>query len=403
MAISVQIPPLGESVTQAVLVKWHKKSGQQVQKDEPVCELETDKANVDVPSPASGVISTNVSEGDTVSIGQAIAAVDEQGVAAASEQKPEQTPAPQSKASEPPPPPAPAKAEAPTATKTSSLQPDRQPIASPAAQRIAAESGIDPATVPGTGRGGRITKPDMAAAAVSGSTGREYKIEVGGFLAAVQRQRVTEVLADNAAQLAASRQRCAWLADRRRGGATLSMAQVSGLAHVKAAVADAGVRFLSVKGPALAAQTTGDFTARGSGDLDILVAPSAVAAAREALMSHGWRPRDGQPDNPGSWGWRHMLAAYYEMGLEGPRGTVDLHWRLDHTHDALPDFDALWRRRTPVTVGGQAVDTLSSQDAFCTAATTRPKTNGAGCAASSTSIDSLDRMSSGTISGLTAR
>lgn len=69
MAIAVQIPPLGESVTQAVLVKWHKKSGQRVSKDDPLCELETDKANVDVPSPGEGVISVTAGEGDTVSIG----------------------------------------------------------------------------------------------------------------------------------------------------------------------------------------------------------------------------------------------------------------------------------------------------------------------------------------------
>ena len=189
-------------------------------------------------------------------------------------------------------------------------------------------------------------------------------LNAGDFLAAVQRQRVTEVLADNASHLELPYSVASCLVDRRNTGRLLSMAQVSGLAHVKEAMTDAGVRFLSVKGPALATQTTGDFTARGSGDIDILVAPSSVAAARDALVSHGWRPRERQPDNPGSWGWRHMLAAYYEMTLEGPRGTVDLHWRLDHTHAALPDFDALWGRRTPVTVGGQAVTTLAPRDAF---------------------------------------
>ena len=55
MPTNVDIPALGESVREAVLIKWHKSDGDSVSKDEPLCELETDKANVDVPSPAAGV------------------------------------------------------------------------------------------------------------------------------------------------------------------------------------------------------------------------------------------------------------------------------------------------------------------------------------------------------------
>ena len=56
MAINVEVPALGESVREAVLVKWHKSDGQAVAADEPICELETDKANVDIPAPKAGVI-----------------------------------------------------------------------------------------------------------------------------------------------------------------------------------------------------------------------------------------------------------------------------------------------------------------------------------------------------------
>ena len=150
MSISVKIPPLGESITDAVLVKWHKKAGQSVSKDEPLCELETDKANVDVPSPSAGVITTTVSEGDTVKIDQEIATIDAAGAAGTAAEAPSAQPSPPSAA------PAPAQASQPPAV-----------VASPAAQRIAGDTGIDPATVKGTGRGGRITKQDMASAAAT--------------------------------------------------------------------------------------------------------------------------------------------------------------------------------------------------------------------------------------------
>lgn len=150
MAISVKIPPLGESVTQAVLLKWHKVDGDRVSRDEPLCELETDKANVDVPSPADGVIHLQSKEGDEVQIGQEIASVD-----SAETVPPSGSNAP-SAASQP-------RASTPAAGG------ERQPaIASPAAGRIAAETGVDPATVKGSGRGGRVTKEDMLSA-----TGRE--------------------------------------------------------------------------------------------------------------------------------------------------------------------------------------------------------------------------------------
>ena len=148
MSISVKIPPLGESITEGILVKWHRKSGQSVNKDDPICELETDKANVDIPAPVAGVIKTMVNEGDTVKIGQEIATIDAAGAAA--EGPAGQAPSPR---------PAPA-------TPARSAQPPTA-AASPAAQRIAGQTGIDPATVKGSGRGGRITKQDMELAATA--------------------------------------------------------------------------------------------------------------------------------------------------------------------------------------------------------------------------------------------
>src|SRR5947208_761054 len=79
MPTNVQIPALGESISEATLVKWHKNDGDMVKADEPLCELETDKANVDLPSPAAGVIKRIKPEGAKVKIGDTIATIDPAG------------------------------------------------------------------------------------------------------------------------------------------------------------------------------------------------------------------------------------------------------------------------------------------------------------------------------------
>src|SRR5687767_9064343 len=81
MAIQVEVPTLGESVTQAILISWHKNDGEQVAAGEPLCELETDKANVDVPSPSAGVLRRVKNEGETVRVGEVIARIDPAGAA----------------------------------------------------------------------------------------------------------------------------------------------------------------------------------------------------------------------------------------------------------------------------------------------------------------------------------
>ena len=81
-ATKVDIPTLGESVTEAVLVKWLKPDGASVAIDDPLCELETDKANVELPSPAAGVLRHKVKQGTTVRIGDAVAEVEAGGVGA---------------------------------------------------------------------------------------------------------------------------------------------------------------------------------------------------------------------------------------------------------------------------------------------------------------------------------
>jgi 2-oxoglutarate dehydrogenase E2 component (dihydrolipoamide succinyltransferase) len=141
MPTNVDIPQLGESVREAVLIKWHKSDGESVSKDEPLCELETDKANVDVPSPAAGVFRKVKNEGQTVQIGETVARIDDAGSASNGS----------ATASKP------AVAAAPSAAPASASGDDL----SPSVRRMTKENDIDPATVAATGPGGRVTKEDV--------------------------------------------------------------------------------------------------------------------------------------------------------------------------------------------------------------------------------------------------
>ena len=133
--VPVKIPPMGESITSGVLAKWHVAEGATVRRDQPLFELETDKITSEATAEAAGVIRLAVKAGDEVRIGQVVATIEVGATAAA-------------------PAPAPAAAPAPA------------PV-SPAVRRVAAETGLDPAKVSGTGKAGRVTKGDLLAAAAA--------------------------------------------------------------------------------------------------------------------------------------------------------------------------------------------------------------------------------------------
>jgi 2-oxoglutarate dehydrogenase E2 component (dihydrolipoamide succinyltransferase) len=168
----IRVPTLGESVTEATIGKWFKKAGDVVAVDEPVVELETDKVTIEVPSPAAGIL-TDVAakDGDTVAVGALLGAIKEGAgavPAARPDQKTERAKAvdagpeqPQLK-EERPPVETPARA-APPKTVTAKVAGADTPVA-PSVRRLAAESGMDVAAVPGTGKDGRVTKGDMLAA-----------------------------------------------------------------------------------------------------------------------------------------------------------------------------------------------------------------------------------------------
>ncbi|WP_299193181.1 2-oxoglutarate dehydrogenase complex dihydrolipoyllysine-residue succinyltransferase [uncultured Erythrobacter sp.] len=146
MATEITVPVLGESVTEGSIGEWLKQPGDAVAADEPIVSLETDKVAVDVPSPVAGVMSEHrAAVGDTVEVGAVIAVI-EAGEAA---------PKPAAKADTP----------APAAAKEAPADTGASQTLSPAVRRAVLEHGVDPSTINGTGKGGRITKEDVLEAA----------------------------------------------------------------------------------------------------------------------------------------------------------------------------------------------------------------------------------------------
>lgn len=164
MPTEVQIPTLGESVTEGVIVRWIKNDGESVQSDDPLFELETDKATVEIPAPDSGIIRILAAEGATVQVGDVVARIE----AGAADGKGSATPSRGSKE------PATGAKSSPSAAKTTdharqSAPPSPQPSApptenlSPAVRRLVRQHEVDPTAIAGTGRGGRLTKADVLA------------------------------------------------------------------------------------------------------------------------------------------------------------------------------------------------------------------------------------------------
>jgi len=150
--IDVVVPQLSESIEEATLLTWKKKPGEAIAIDEILIEVETDKVVLEVPAPAAGVLSEIVQgDGATVTSGQVLARIDTAATAGAAAPA-AAAPAPAAAA----PAPAPAAAAAAPAPASS--------IAMPAAAKIMADKGVDPSSVEGTGKGGRILKGDVLAA-----------------------------------------------------------------------------------------------------------------------------------------------------------------------------------------------------------------------------------------------
>ena len=162
MLIEVKVPALSESVAEATLLSWHKKQGEFVNRDENLIDIETDKVVLELPAPEAGVL-TRILKGDggTVVSNEVIAQIDTDAKAAAVAAAA----------------PATAKPEAPTQAPAAKPEPARPAVAAtggdviamPSARKLATEHNVDVAQVAGTGRGGRVTKPDVIAHVAGGA------------------------------------------------------------------------------------------------------------------------------------------------------------------------------------------------------------------------------------------
>jgi 2-oxoglutarate dehydrogenase E2 component (dihydrolipoamide succinyltransferase) len=144
MAVDVKVPAVGESIQEAMIHKWYKKTGDYVEKDEVLMEIETDKATVTIPAETAGVLEILKKEGVTVAIGETVARIDASAKASAAPKadKPEVKAAPALQT-----------VAAPSHSAATTL--------SPAVRRVVTESNVDPQSVSGSGKGGRLTKGDV--------------------------------------------------------------------------------------------------------------------------------------------------------------------------------------------------------------------------------------------------
>ncbi|SHI35009.1 2-oxoglutarate dehydrogenase complex dihydrolipoyllysine-residue succinyltransferase [Flavobacterium terrae] len=166
MILEMKVPSPGESIKEVEIATWLVKDGDYVEKDQAIAEVDSDKATLELPAEMSGVITLKAEEGDTVAVGAVVCLIDtdaakpEGGSAAPAAEAPKADTSTSS---------APAKVEAPKASPAQETT-YATGSASPAAKKILAEKNIDPATVSGTGKSGRITTEDAANAVPSMGT-----------------------------------------------------------------------------------------------------------------------------------------------------------------------------------------------------------------------------------------
>jgi 2-oxoglutarate dehydrogenase E2 component (dihydrolipoamide succinyltransferase) len=190
MRVEIKVPSFGESVSEGVLARWIKRDGELVRRDEPVAELESDKASSEVRAQASGRVSTAVAEGATVPVGAVIGSIDDS------------VPVPDS---------VPTTVAALTVAPVTPAAPVPMPTMSPAARAHAQSRGIDPGQLTGTGRGGRITKEDVLTGPPAHGSNGNPSVPVIAAGARETRQRMSPLRQRIAARLLESQQSTASL------------------------------------------------------------------------------------------------------------------------------------------------------------------------------------------------
>src|SRR5688572_12790316 len=173
MPTNVVMPQMGESIAEGTIVRWIKKLGEQVDRDEPLFEISTDKVDAEIPSPAAGVLTDiKVKEGETVPVNSVVAVIGVAGEAAASPAKPaaaaaaaepSRAAAPNAPVADAPAPPAPAAGGNGRGASAEALTKEelRRQKSSPLVRRIAQEHNVDIRQIQGTGISGRVTKHDI--------------------------------------------------------------------------------------------------------------------------------------------------------------------------------------------------------------------------------------------------
>jgi pyruvate dehydrogenase E2 component (dihydrolipoyllysine-residue acetyltransferase) len=179
MPTDVVMPQMGESIAEGTIVRWIKRVGDKVERDEPLFEISTDKVDAEIPAPAAGVVAEIlVKEGETVGVNTVVAVIGEAGIAAGPRRPAAPpTPPPTTPASQPPTQAvvAPVPVLSPASAGVSSAEQTVRRRSSPLVRRIAREHNIDISSVPGTGLGGRVSKQDILA-----FIGRGGRSEDGG-------------------------------------------------------------------------------------------------------------------------------------------------------------------------------------------------------------------------------
>jgi len=165
MVLEMKVPSPGESITEVEIATWLVKDGDYVTKDQAIAEVDSDKATLELPAEASGIITLKASEGDAVAVGAVVCLIDTSAVAPATGTP---TSAAESKPAEPAKVETAAKIEAPKVASAPVSHPANHP--SPAARKILDEKNINPANIVGSGKGGRITKEDAENAQISMGT-----------------------------------------------------------------------------------------------------------------------------------------------------------------------------------------------------------------------------------------
>lgn len=204
MALEIKVPAVGESITEVTVSQWLKKDGDYVEMDEVLCELESDKATFELNAEAAGVLKTMAAEGDTIEVGAIICSIDTEAKAPKGGNKESEAP---EKAAQ--------KEEVASANKSAENKTSyASGTPSPAAQKILNEKGIDPSSLNGSGKDGRITKEDALKAEKPATKESKSDSEVSAptaFSREVRREKMSSLRKTVAKRLVAAKNETAML------------------------------------------------------------------------------------------------------------------------------------------------------------------------------------------------